>query len=170
MVDLRDKSYYTGFEVGDTMKLTVKKEPLLEDDYVDIRYRELTTSINQIIEICNQSSQMLLGEMDNKKHPIDISDILYIEWVDGRACICTADNVFTSVQTLSQLEQSLSDKYFVRVSKPMLLNICKVKWVSSMLNMKLMAELTNGERVSISRHYRNDMLNKIYEMGREIQK
>lgn len=137
---------------------------------MDIQYRELTTPINQIIEICNQNSQVLLGEIDNKKYLIDVSDILYIEWVDGRVCICTTDNLYTSTQTLSQLEHSLSEKYFIRISKPMLVNIRKVKWISSILNMKLMAELINGERVSISRHYRNDMLNEIYKMGKELMK
>lgn len=152
------------------MKLTINKNPSSEDDYVDIQYRELTAPINQIVEICSQSNQIIIGELDNKKYPIDVSDVLFIEWVDGRTCVCTADNVYTSSQTLSQLEQSLSGKYFIRISKPMLVNVRKVKWISSMLNMKLMAELTNGERISVSRHYRNDLLSKIYEMGKELKK
>lgn len=150
------------------MKLTSSKNPSLDDDFVDIQYRELTAPIQQIIELCSQSSQTLLGELDEKTYPIDISDILYIEWVDGRSCICTADAVYTSAQSLSQLEQRLRERAFVRVSKPMLVNIHKVKWLSSMLNMKLMAELTNGEKVAVSRHYRNHLLHKIHEMGKGV--
>jgi len=148
------------------MLLTVSKEPSLEDDYVDIRYRELTAPISRIMDICNQGNQTLLGEIDEKTYPIDISDVLYIEWVDDHSCICTADKVYTSAQTLAQLERHLDAKGFVRSSKPMLVNIHKIKWISSMLNMRLMAELTNGERIAVSRHYRNQLLQKIYEMGK----
>ena len=62
------------------MLLTVSKEPSLEDDYVDIRYRELTAPISRIMDICNQGNQTLLGEIDEKTYPIDISDVLCIEW------------------------------------------------------------------------------------------
>ena len=152
------------------MKLVLNKDPFLDEDTVNIRYKELTAPITQIIEICNQSSPILIGEADEKKYPIDICNILYIESVDGRTCICTTDNVYASNETLSQLEQTLHDKYFVRISKPMLVNVRKVRWISSTINMKLTAELINGERVSISRHYRYNMLNKIYEMGKELKK
>ena len=152
------------------MKLTTHKEPSLDNDYVDIKYRELTNPISQIIEICNQGNQTIIGAINEQKYPIDISDILYIEWVDGNSCICTAENVYTSSQPLASLEQLLCAKGFVRISKPMMVNIRKIKWVSSMLNMKLIAELTNGERVSVSRHYRDDLLKKIFEMGREVTK
>ncbi|MCL2818687.1 MAG: LytTR family transcriptional regulator DNA-binding domain-containing protein [Actinomycetia bacterium] len=148
------------------IRLTTNKDPLLPDDRVDINYRELTSPIDQIIEICNQGDQILWGEIDKKKYPIDISDILYIEWVDGRTCICTTDNVYTSAYSLTQLEQLLSDKHFVRVSKPMIANIRKIKWLSSVLNMKLVAELVSGERIEVSRHYRGNLLDKILEIGR----
>ena len=151
------------------MILSINKIPSLDNDYVDVKYRELTSPISQIIEICNQGSQTVVGEKDEKRYPIDVNDILYIEWVDGRSCICTAKDVYTSSQTLAQMEQYLSGKGFIRVSKPMLVNVRKIKWVSSMLNMKLMAELTNGERVTVSRHYRENMLSKIYELGKEAK-
>jgi DNA-binding LytR/AlgR family response regulator len=147
------------------MILTVSKEPLLKDDYVDIKYRELTSSISQIIDICNYGCQKVIGEMDGKKYPVDINDIYYFEWVDGHSCICTAENVYTSTQTISQFEQILGDKDFVRSSKPMLVNVNKIKWISGMFNMKMLAELINGEKIAISRHYRNNILDKIYGMA-----
>lgn len=149
------------------MVLTMSKEQSLNDDYIDIKYRELTSPIKMIIDICNHDSQTIVGEINEKKYPIDVNDILYIEWVDGRSCICTADNVYTTTQTISQLEQYLAGKGFIRASKPMIVNIYKVKWISGMMNMKLTAELTNGEKIAVSRHYRNNILNRIYEMGRE---
>jgi len=152
------------------MKLTINKDPSLKDDLIDIQYRELTAPISRIVELCNQGSQTLIGEIDEKTYPIDISDILYLEWVEGRSCICTADKVYTSAQTLSQLEQSLGERGFIRVSKPVLVNVHKVKWLSSMLNMRLLAELINGEKITVSRRYRSHLLHKIHEMGKGANK
>jgi DNA-binding LytR/AlgR family response regulator len=152
------------------MVLTLKKVPSLDNDYVEVQYRELTSPISQIIDICNHGSHVITGSIDDKKHPIDISDILYVEWVDGHSCICTAENVYTTPQSLANIEQFLDGKDFVRASKPILVNIRKVKWVSSALNMKLTAELTNGERIAVSRHYRENLLNKILKMGKEMGK
>lgn len=149
------------------MVFTINKDPSLDDDYLDLQYRELTPQFEQIIDICKEGVHMLLGEQEGKKFNIDINDIMYIEWVDNRSCICTSSEIYTCSRTLLQLEQQLSQKGFVRISKPMLVNVYKVKWVSSGMNMKLSAELANGECVTISRHYRSDLLNAIYNLRKE---
>ena len=149
------------------MILHTKKEPQLDEDYIDIRYREITPTINQIMELCKEGVRMISGEQDGKRFNIDINDVLYIEWVDNRSCICTSEDVFTTSQTLAQLQQQLDADIFIRVSKPILVNIYKIKWISSGLNMKLLAELINEERVAISRHYRDDLLNAVYALGKQ---
>ena len=149
------------------MILSIKKDPCLDDDYLDLQYRQLTPAINQILEICKEGVQVLFGEQDGKRYNVDINDVLYIEWVDNRSCICTSKDIYTTPQTLVQLEQQLVSNGFLRISKPILVNVYKIKWISSGLNMKLLAELINGERVGISRHYRDDLLNAIYKLGKE---
>jgi len=151
------------------MKFTINKDTSLDDDYVDVRYRELHSTITQIMELCNEGQHTIVGDFEGQKHQIDISDILYIEWVDNHSCICTEKMIFTSALTIMRMEELLCAKGFVRISKPMIVNIRKVKWVSSILNMKLMAELVNGERVIINRHYREDMLKAIFKMGKEMK-
>jgi DNA-binding LytR/AlgR family response regulator len=151
------------------MKVTISKNPALDDDYVDVKYRELNSAVSRIIEICREGKQTMLVALGEKKYQIDVNDIFYVEWVDGHSCICTKENVYTSPQTLAQLAEQLGDKEFVRISKPMIVNIRKVKWISSVMNMKMMAELTNGERVVISRHYREDMLKLIFAIGKEMK-
>ncbi len=152
------------------MVLTVLKNALMDNDYVDVKYRELTPTISRIMDLCNSSCGWLQGEDGAQVHNIDINDILYVEWVDGKCCICTKDRVYTSAVTLSRLEELLSENSFVRVSKALLVNVYKVRWLSSGLNMKLVAELLNGERVIISRHYRGDLLDAIHAIVKEKKK
>jgi len=151
------------------MKYTISKDVTLDDDYVDVKYRELNTTINQIIELLSAGQQTIIGDFEGQKHQLDISDILYVEWVDNHSCICTDKMVYTSPLTITRMEELLCPKGFVRISKPMIVNIRKVKWISSILNMKLMAELVNGERVVINRHYREDMLSAIFKIGKELK-
>lgn len=93
------------------MKLTANKNPSLDNDYVDLRYRELTPEIHQIMSLCENSSTFIIGEQNKKKVNIDIHDVFYIEWVESKSCICTANEVFTSAVTLSRFEELHPDAY-----------------------------------------------------------
>lgn len=149
------------------MILNIEKNPKLDNDYINLKYRQLSPIIEQILDICNINTQIIMCEKDQKKYNIDINDIYYIEWVDNCSCIYTEKDTFTISQTLIKLEQQLDSIIFIRVSKSMLINIYKIKAISSSFNMKLSAELINNEIVNISRHYRHNLLNAIYDMGRK---
>jgi len=150
------------------MKLTVQKDATLDDDYVDVRYRELTTTIHRIFQICEYTSAVLLCEKDGSTHRIDTNDVFYIEWVDRRSCVYTKDEVFTIPISLSQLEESLIHRHFIRISRMSLLNIYKVKSISNGLNFRLTAEMTNGEKIVINRSYRSALLEAIQELAEEV--
>jgi DNA-binding LytR/AlgR family response regulator len=108
----------------------MQKERSLTDDFVNIRYRELTPVIHQIILLCEDDSAVLLAEKDEGICRIDINDIYYIEWVDRRSCICTADDVFTIDLPLTRLEESLRNRNFIRVSKMCMVNLFRIRSVS----------------------------------------
>ena len=150
--------------------LTANKDEALDNDYVDIKYRVLTPRISQIIEICNQGTQVLWGKQDDKQFKINSHDILYIEWVDCQSCICTEKDVYTTKQSVTQLGKQLDVNRFIRISKSMLVNIHQIKWISSVWNMKVLVELKSGERVMVSRNYRHQLLDAIYKLGKEISK
>jgi len=150
------------------MKLTTIKDALLEDDFVDVRYRELTPDIHEIIQICQKNPSILICEKEGTSQTVDVHDVLYIEWVDSRCCVYTADDVYTLSVSLSQLESALKDQHFVRISKMALVNLFKVKSVSNGLNFKLTVKIVNGESVMVSRHYRGELLAAINKLAKEI--
>jgi DNA-binding LytR/AlgR family response regulator len=154
---------------GETsMKLTAQKDEALDDDYVDIRYRTLTPAIHQIFQLCEETGSVLLCEKDGATHRVDVNDVLYIEAVDRKSCVCTRDEVFTMPTPLSQLEDALASKYFVRISRMALINIYKIKSVSNGLNFRLTAEMVNGEKIIINRYYRGALLEAIQELAEEV--
>jgi len=107
----------------------------------------------------------LLCEKDDSTYKVDVNDILYIEWVDNRSCIYTRDDVYTIASSLTQLEELLNSKHFIRISKMALVNIYKIKSVSNGLNFRLIAQMMNAEKITINRHYRGALLSAIDELA-----
>jgi len=147
------------------MKLTARKDGTLDNDYVDIRYRELTPTIHQIFQLCEDTSSVLLCEKDGTTHKVDVNDVLYIEAVDRKSCVCTKDDVYTMSTSLSQLEETLVCKNFVRINRMTLLNIYQIKSVSNGLEFRLTAEMTNGEKIVVGRRYRENLVEAINEIA-----
>ena len=150
------------------MILTTSKNDELDDDYVDLKYRKLTPAINQIIDICNQGVHFIWGKLGNQQHKIMSHNILYFEWVDYQSCIYTEEQVYTTKQSVTLLEKQLDGDTFIRVSKQAVINVHKVKSISPAWNMKATVELSNGERVVVSRNYRHQLLVAIYKLDKEV--
>lgn len=150
------------------MVLNAHRIPDLTDDYIDVKYRELTPAIDQILQICEGERSVVVCEKDGCRHNVDLHDVLYIEWVDDRSYVYTADDVYMMGASLTALEASLGQRRFIRISRMCLCNLFKIKSVSTGLNMRLTAEMSNGERVVVSRHYRDSLLHAIHKLAGEI--
>ena len=152
------------------MKLTARKDITLDDDYVDVRYRELTPTIHQIFQLCEDTSSVLLCEKDGVTHNVDVNDILYVEWVDSKCCVYTKDEVLYIPMSLKQLEESLTGQHFIRISKMALLNVYKIKSVANGLHFRMTAEMVNGEKIVVGRRYREDLIEAINELAKEVSR
>ena len=150
------------------MKLTAQRDINLDDDYVNVKYRELTPEIHQIFQICENVASVLLCEKDNTTQRVDVNDILYIEAVERKSCVYIKDDVFYIPSPLKQLEESLSGRHFVRISKMALINIYKIKSAANGLHFRMTVEMTNGESIVVGRRYREDLIEAINELAKEV--
>ena len=95
-----------------------------------------------------------LDAIGNDKHYlISPLEVLYFESVDNRTFLYTETQVLEIKKRLYELEEILSDKDFVRISKSQLVNINKIKLLKPELNRSITAEMINGEILFISRRY-----------------
>ena len=90
---------------------------------------------------------------NNRRHFIPPLDVLYFESVDNRTFLYTETQVLEIRKRLYELEEILSDKDFVRISKSQLVNINKIKSLKPELNRSITAEMINGEILCVSRRY-----------------
>ena len=84
---------------------------------------------------------------------VNLSEVLYFESVDNHTFLYTQEDVMEIKQRLYELEEILSDKDFVRISKSLIVNINKIRSLKPELNRTILVTLCNGELLYISRKY-----------------
>lgn len=96
------------------------------ENEVIVNYIDMTSEIERIINFIKSEQTKLIGLKDKVQKVIEISEILYIESVDGSTFAYMETDVLKLDYTLVQLEQLLNDINFFRSSKSMIINIDKV--------------------------------------------
>lgn len=126
------------------------------ENEVIVNYLDMTSEIERIINFIKREQTKLIGLKDKVQKVIEISEILYIESVDGSTFAYMETDVLKLDYTLVQLEQLLNDINFFRSSKSMIINIDKVDSLRSLPSNRIDARLVNGEHIIISRTYASD--------------
>lgn len=122
-------------------------------EIVLIRCHEIREEIQEIADFVRSRQGMLSGMMNGAQYEIAVSDLYYIESVDGRTYLYTLKNVYETSYRLYELEEILKPKRFQRISKSMLVNLMKIQSIQPALNGRFTILLKSGEKVIISRNY-----------------
>ena len=130
--------------------LKISKE---QPEQMEIRCHEITEEIKEIVTFVKTRQGRLTGIQEDRQFEIPVPDVCYIEAVDNKVFIYSVNQVYETRQKLYELEEILKEKYFIRVSKSLLLNLMKVKAIKPILNGRFMAVLQSGEEIIISRKY-----------------
>ena len=139
------------------MQIKVLKIAQSEPEKLEIRCHEITEQVKEIITFVKSRQGQLTGMIEGKQYEVSVSDIYYVEAVDNIVFIYGYQKVYETRQKLYELEGILREKYFLRVSKSLILNLMKVKSIKPALNGRYSAILQSGEEVIISRKYVADL-------------
>ena len=137
------------------MKIDIKQIPEGEE-YVTIRYKDLTPSMKKIIGILEGSDDKLWGKTDAGTEGIRIGKLLYLESVDDKVFAYTGDNVLKIDGTLSSFMTDYDDGSFFRCSKSMVINVNRVTALKSLSSNRIDATMEGGEHIIISRRYASE--------------
>lgn len=139
------------------MKIRVLKIAQSEPEELEIRCHEVTEQVKEIVTFVKSRQGQLTGVIEGKQYEIPVTDVYYVEAVDNVVFIYGKQTVYEARQKLYELEGILREKYFLRVSKSLILNLMKVKSIKPALNGRYSAILQSGEEVIISRKYVLDL-------------
>lgn len=135
------------------MKFKIEEINQNEEEEVIIRCHQMTEEVLSMIHLLKSSENIIIGHSDDKIHRIHIKSVYYLESVDNRVYIYCKDQVYESKQKLYEIEEQYGDQLLLRISKSIILNIRKIKYVTPAYSGRLEACLDNGEKQIISRQY-----------------
>lgn len=135
------------------MEIKLLKIAKEQPEQMEIRCHEVTEEIREIITFVKTRQGRLTGIQEERQFEVPVSEVCYIEAVDNKVFLYTKEQVYETRQKLYELEELLKEKYFLRVSKSLLLNLMKVGSIKPALNGRFLAVLQSGEEIIISRKY-----------------
>ena len=135
------------------MRLSVEQDSALDDITVLIRYAEANPLVGRIVDAVKAFAEKIPAQDEDRTVQLSIMDIYYFESVDKRTFAYSRNNVYRVSDRLYQIEEQLGRYGFVQVNKACLLNTNTLESVRNVGNSKMEAELSNGEKISISRKY-----------------
>ncbi len=132
------------------MQVTIKKD-IDSGTAVEIHCREITSKTERLERYIRRFDERIIGSSEGQAHTIALEQILYIEAVDKKTFLYTPGNVYETDKKLYELESLLDEKTFFRCSKSVIVNLNKITKLKPEVTRNILATLTNGEVVVISR-------------------
>lgn len=117
-----------------------------------IKAVEYTPAIKNAMELLEGSSTEIPVVKDGATILCKLSAIYYFESVDKKTFVYTKDDCYETKYRLYEIEE-MAYPYYARCSKSMIINLKKIRKVSSELGARMNAELLNGENLVIARSY-----------------
>ena len=147
------------------MKITLQQIDKGTEEVI-IKYKQMTEDIDNIVRYIEGKGQKLIGMKDGQESRIHISEVIYLESVDGGTYLYTKQEVYKSNLTLAVAEAVYAEEGMFRCSKSMGINMYRIQRLKSVAGNRIDVTMDNGEHVIVSRRYAKE-LRRILKEGRE---
>jgi len=147
------------------MIINLEQNSLQKDIEILITYPIKNKIVERIISSIKSVDMQIECYSDNNVKRINVSDIYYIESIDGKTVVCCEKESYLVKNRLYQIYEKLKDNGFMQVSKYCILNINKLDKFRPLDNHRFEAVLSNGAFLCITRRYISDIKQRLYEMN-----
>ncbi len=148
------------------MNIQYRKNPALQEDCVDVHYREENEAIAAIRDFF-RSFNCITGKSDSGIRKLHPDSIYYLEVVDRKLFAYQETEVCQLAYTLRGFLDLFSANGFVQIGKSTAVNIYKVAQIQTDFNMHLRLRLDNGELLILNRSYKKSFLETLQHI-REV--
>jgi len=135
------------------MILKIEQNPAQEDIEVLITCPVKNKIVERIASFIKSVDTQIECYSDDIVKLVNVSDIYYIESVDGKTIVCCEKEKYIVKSRLYQIYEKLRDNGFIQISKYCVLNINKLDKFRPLDNNRLEAVLSNGVYLCITRKY-----------------
>lgn len=128
---------------------------------VVVTCNKLSPKVEKILAALRMMDCQLIGKKDNEIHILDIAHIIYIESVERKCFVYTANDVYESDFPLYELERQLAEYGFFRVSKSFLIHLPSIQSLKADMNRRIRITMANGEQIIASRQYADGLKKRL---------
>ena len=143
------------------MKIEIDIDEKYDDTEVVIKAPMLTGDIERMISMLRMVNMQIAVRKDEETYLLDMQKILYIDAVDRKTFVYTAEGVYESDLKLYEVEQEFLEQGFIRISKQSVVNLRKIKSLKADINRKIRLTLVNGEQIIVSRMYSDELRKRL---------
>lgn len=143
------------------MKLRLHQKQEIKETEIDISYSNMTRRLSKMVAYIHQYEYTVEANLNSKTFSIPLDEILYFDTADRKTFLYTSNQVYECKKALIAVENELSNTTVIRINKGTLLNVAALINVKPYPNHRLLAELSNGEHLIISRKYISVLKNTI---------
>lgn len=143
------------------MIVKLEENLTLKELEVLIRYASMNETVQKLETLIRSVDKTIKCSLDERELWLPASDIYYIESVDKHTFVYSRKNVYRSEARLYQLLKELSEAGFVQVSKSCLINLNVLESIKPLMNSRLEATLSSGDRITVTRKYITDIRKKL---------
>jgi len=135
------------------MIINLEQDDLQKDIEISIKYPVKNKIVERIVSFIKSVDTQIECYSDDIVKLVNVSDIFYIESVDGKTIVCCEKEKYIVKSRLYQIYEKLRDNGFIQISKYCVLNINKLDKFKPLDNNRLEAVLSNGVYLCITRKY-----------------
>lgn len=143
------------------MKIEIFVDEKATDLKISVTCRQLTPDVEKILATLRMMNHQLTAKKDAEIYLLDTAQVIYIESVDRKCFIYTADEIYESDFRLYELEQQLEEYGFFRVSKSFLIHLQNIQSLKADINRKIRITMSNGEQIIASRQYADKLKKRL---------
>ncbi|KMY55308.1 histidine kinase [Bacillus sp. FJAT-27231] len=136
------------------MKVSVDIDEDYEETKVTIQCKEVDDSIKNILDFLKgREIEFIVGRDGDMQHILKPANIHYFYSRKDEVFAVTADGEFKVKEKLYELEQLLSSRQFVRLSKSVIANLYELSHFEASFNGTLCVHFKSGKKEYVTRHY-----------------
>jgi DNA-binding LytR/AlgR family response regulator len=148
------------------MVLKLEQNVSQKDIEITITYPVKNRIIERIVSFIKSVDAQIECYSDDIVKLVNVSDIFYIESVDGKTTVCCEKERYFVKSRLYQIYEKLRNSGFIQISKYCVLNINKLDKFRPLDNNRLEAVLSNGVYLCITRKYISGIKQILREMNK----
>lgn len=135
------------------MKISINVNTDVPDTEISISCNRLTPELERVIATLRMLDQQLTVKKGEETYLLEISKVIYLESVDRKTYVYTAEEVYETNLKLYELERQLEEYGFFRVSKSCIIQLRYIKSLKADINRRIRVTLENQEQIMVSRQY-----------------